>query len=125
MNVGRLSVILQGHQFDKVEYDALQQVFLALNNDTTIGDLNSLITDNDLEYTSQDYNGTPKTTSVKHAYPHDTALQKYAEAGDCVEVVFDKQVEAFLYAEYFDQNAFKTAIYYNYGTYWDFKKKGK
>ena len=51
-----------------VEYDALQQVFLALNNDTTIEELNSLIVDNDLEYTSQDYNGTPKTTNVKLAY---------------------------------------------------------
>lgn len=106
-----------------VEYDALQQVFLTLNNDTTIENLNSLIADNDLEYTSQDYNGTPKTTNVKLAYSHDTALQKYAEAGDYVEVVFDKQVGTFLYAEYFNQNAFKTAIYYNYGTYWDFREK--
>lgn len=105
-----------------VEYDALQQVFLALNDDTTIEELNSLITDNDLEYTSQDYNGTPKTTQVKLAYSHDTALQRYAEAGDYVAVVFDKQVGTFLYAEYFNHNAFKTAIYYNYGTYWDFRE---
>lgn len=106
-----------------VEYDALQQVFLALNNDTTIEDLNTLIADNDLEYTSQDYNGTPKTTDVKLAYSNDTALQKYAEAGDYVNVVFDKQAGTFLYAEYFNHNAFKTAIYYNYGTYWDFSEK--
>lgn len=106
-----------------VEYDALQQVFLALSNDTTIEDLNSLIADNDLEYTSQDYNGTPKTKKFKLAYSHDTALQKYAEVGDSLEVDFDKQTGAFLYAEYFNQNAFKAAIYYNYGTYWDFREK--
>lgn len=105
-----------------VEYDALQQVFLALNNDTTIEDLNSLIADNDLELTSQDYNGTPKKTNVKLAYSHDTALQKNAEAGDYVEVVFDKQGGTLMYAEYFNQNAFRTAIYYNYGTYWDFRE---
>lgn len=106
-----------------VEYDALQQVFLALNNDTTIESLNSLIADNELEYTSQDYNGTPKKTTVKLAYSHDTALQKYAESGDCIEVNFDKQTGAFLYAEYFNQSAFKNAIYYNYGTYWDFREE--
>ena len=106
-----------------VEYDALQQIFLTLNNDTTIDDINDLIDDNDLEFTSQDYNGTPKTTNVKIAYYNDTALQKYAEAGDYLEVVFDKQTGAFLYADYFNQNAYKIAIYYNYGTYWDFREK--
>lgn len=106
-----------------VEYDALQQVFLALNNETTIEDLNSLIADNGLEFTSQDYNGTPKTTKVKLAYSHDVALQKYAEEGDNIEVSFDNQTGAFLYAEYFNLDAFKTAIYYNYGTYWDFREK--
>ena len=58
-----------------VEYDALQQVFLALSNETTIEDLNSLIADHDLEYTLQDYNGTPKKTQVKLAYSHDTACR--------------------------------------------------
>lgn len=103
-----------------VEYDALQQVFLALNNDTTIDDLNSLIADNGLEYTSQDYNGTPPETNVKLAYSHDVALQKYAAEGDHVEVAFDKEVGTLLYAEYSNLNAFKIALYYNYGTYWKF-----
>ena len=105
-----------------VEYDALQQVFLALSNETTIEDLNGLIADNGLEFTSQDYNGTPQKTQVKLAYSHDVALQKYAEEGDHIEVTFDKQTGAFLYAEYFNLDAFKTAIYYNYGTYWDFRE---
>ena len=106
-----------------VEYDTLQQIFLALSNETTIEDLNGLIADNGLEFTSQDYNGTPKTTHVKIAYSHDVALQRYAEEGDNIEVAFDKQSGTFLYAEYFNLDAFKTAIYYNFGTYWDFREK--
>ena len=105
---------------EPVEYDALQQIFLALNNDTTIDDLNSLIADNDLEYTVQEYNGTPKNISVKLAYSQDIALQKYAAEGDHVEVSFDKEVGTLLYAEYSNLNTFKIALYYNYGTYWDF-----
>lgn len=57
-NSESVSVTSESAATEPVEYDALQRVFLALNNDTTIDDLYSLIADNDLEYTSQDYNGS-------------------------------------------------------------------
>lgn len=97
VSVGSEPVATEPHipENRSIEYDALQQVFLALSNDTTIEDLYSLIADNDLEYTSQDYNGTPKKTAFKLAYSPDTALQKYAETGDHIKVDFDKQTGHF------------------------------
>lgn len=39
-----------------------------------------------------------------------------------LEVSFDKNDGMILYAEYFNDEAFMDAIYYNYGTYWDFRE---
>lgn len=106
-----------------VEYDELENVFIALNDNSTEDDLLELIDKYDLEYTAQDYNGTPKKKQYKLAYTHEVALQKYADSGDYVEVTFNKMDGSFMYAEYFNQTAFKAAVHYNYGTYWDFREK--
>lgn len=107
----------------KTEYDNLQKVFLAITKDTTEEDILVLIEDYGLEYTMQDYNGTPKTNHYKLAYTHDVALQKYADSGDSLEISFSKEDGSLMYAEYFNQESFKNAIYYSYGTYWDFREK--
>lgn len=104
-------------------YDKLQNLFLAFSFETTEDDLIEWIEDNDLEYTAEQYNGTPKTMHYKIAYEHDVALQKYAESGDYIELSFSKEDESFMYAEYFNNTAFKIALLYNYGTYWDFREQ--
>lgn len=106
-----------------INYDKLQSLFLAFSFETTEDDLIEWIADNDLEYTAEQYNGTPKTMHYKIAYEHDVALQKYAESGDYIELSFSKEDGSFMYAEYFNNTAFKTALLYNYGTYWDFREK--
>lgn len=106
-----------------IEYDNLQKVFLAVSKGTTENELLRLIEEYGLEYTAQDYNGTPKTNHYKLAYEHGVALQKYADSGDSLEISFNKEDGSLLYAEYFNQASFMNAIHYSYGTYWDFREK--
>ena len=106
-----------------VNYDKLQRLFLSFNFQTTEDDLIKWIEDNDLKYTSKEYNGTPKKKSYKVAYEDDVALMRHAEAGDYVELSFSREDGSFLYAEYFSNTTFKKALLYNYGTYWDFREK--
>ena len=107
---------------DAINYDKLQNLFLAFSFETTEDDLLKWIDENGLEYTAKDYNSTPKKMTYKIAYEHDVSLQKYAESGDYIEISFNKVDGTFMYAEYFNNNAFKTALLYNYGTYWEFRE---
>ena len=107
---------------DAINYDKLQSLFLTFSFETTEDDLIKWIEDNNLEYTAEKYNGSPKTMHYKIAYEHDVALQKYAESGDHIEISFNIADGVFMYAEYFNNNAFKTALLYNYGTYYDFRE---
>lgn len=106
-----------------IGYDKLQSVFLSISFDTTEDVLLKLIEDNGLMYTSQKYNGNPKDTTYKLAYSNDVALQRYAKSGDHLEVSFDQETGTLLVAEYFNDTAFKEALLYNYGTYWDFREE--
>lgn len=107
----------------KVEYDNLQKVFLAITEDTTEEEILALISEFGLEYTVQDYNGTPKTNHYKLAYEQDVALQRYAEEGDNLEISFNKEDASLMYAEYFNHVSFKAAIYYRYGIHWEFREE--
>ena len=102
--------------------DKLQKVFLSIDKDTTEDEVLDLITEYGLESTVEEYNGRPKSRNYSIAFEADVALQKYAESGDSLEVSFDKNNGSILYAEYFNEESFKNAIYYNYGTYWDFRE---
>ena len=97
-------------------------MFLSFSFETTEDDLTKWIEDNDLKYTSKEYNGTPKKKSYKIAYEDDVALMRHAESGDHVEISFCKEDGSFIYAEYFNYTTFKTALLYNYGTYWDYRE---
>ena len=101
-----------------IDYDKLQSIFLTLSFETIEDDLIKWIEDNSLEYTAEEYNSKPKQITYCIAYEHDVALQKYAESGDYIKISFSKEDGTFMYAEYFNNNAFKTALLYNYGTYW-------
>lgn len=108
---------------DTVNYDKLQSLFLSFSFETTEDDLIKWIEDNGLKYTSKEYNGSPKNKSYKIAYEDDVALMRHAESGDHVEISFCKENGSFMYAEYFNYTTFKTALLYNYGTYWDFRER--
>ena len=43
------------------EYDALQKIFLEINKETTEDKLLKLIEEHSVEYTAEEYNGTPKS----------------------------------------------------------------
>ena len=104
-----------------VEYDALQKVFIGFTLDTTQEDVMNLINEYGLEYSSQKYNGTPKSIQYKIAFDKGVTPQKYADEGDHIEVSFNVADGTLLHAEYFNLKAFKTAVLYGYGTYWDFR----
>ena len=104
------------------EYDDLQKMFLAIDKDTTEDKLLKLIEEHGVAYTAEDYNGTPKERCYNIVFEEGAALQRYADSGDTLEVSFDKNDGTILYAEYFNDEAFMDAIYYNYGTYWDFRE---
>jgi len=104
------------------EYHDLQKMFLAIDKDITEDELLKLIEEYNVAYTAEDYNGTPKERCYNIAFEEGAALQRYADSGDTLEVSFDKNDGMILYAEYFNDEAFMDAIYYNYGTYWDFRE---
>lgn len=104
------------------EYDDLQMMFLSIDKDTTEDDLLKLIEEYEVAYTAEDYNGTPKERCYNIAFEEGVALQRYADSGDTLEVSFDKNDGTVLYAEYFNNEAFMDAVYYNYGTYWNFRE---
>ena len=104
------------------EYDNLQTMFLSIDKDTTEDDLLKLIEEYDVAYTAEDYNGTPKERCYNIAFEEGAALQRYADSGDTLEVSFDQNDGTVLYTEYFNDEAFMDALYYNYGTHWDFSE---
>lgn len=108
---------------EQIAYDTLQQVFLAIGLDITEEDVLDLIEENSLEYTANEYNGTIKNRVYKIAYEEGVALQSHADSGDYIEVEFATSDGSFLYAEYFNEKAFREVLLYNYGTYWDFREK--
>jgi len=102
------------------EFDDLQSIFCALSYDTTAEDIETMISEHGLEYTAEEYN--PNKIQYKIAYSADVAKQSHAKEGDNVEVTFNQDDGSFMYAEYFNCDAFKNAILYSYGTYWDFRE---
>lgn len=100
------------------KFDKLQNCFISINEDSTKDDILKLINDADLEYTEGKYNGGIVTFKI--AYTKGAAQQKYADAGDCVSVSFDNE-DKLQYVEYSNQLNLKIALYYNHGTYWDFR----
>ncbi len=98
-----------------VGYDTLQNLFLELSYDTTMESIDNFISKNNLEFTKQKYNGTPKTITYKIAYEDDVALQRYGKTGDHVTIHFNQQDGSFLYADYFNSSTFMEALLHNYG----------
>lgn len=77
------------------EYDALQKIFLEINKETTEDKLLKLIEEHSVEYTAEEYNGTPKSRNYNIAFDSDVVLQKYAESGDSLEVFLIRKMAQF------------------------------
>lgn len=106
-----------------IEYDDLQSLFLVSTPSMTMEDIESAIQRNNLEYTRQPYNGSPKKICYKIAYEKDVAYQNHAKSGDYLTICFNSEDGTLLYAEYFNNSTFCEALLYNYGIYWDFMEK--
>lgn len=104
------------------EYDKLQDIFQQVSFDTSEKELIGIIEESKLPYTEQDYNGSPKYKNYKIAFSEDVAVQKYAADGDDVEVCFNKDDGSFMYSTYSNHSTFRTALNYNYGTFFDLRE---
>lgn len=107
-----------------VEYDNLQVVFLALNENTTPDELEKLISEFELSYTAEEYNSSSgKTVSYNIAYTEGAAAQKYAEEGDHLTVDFGGDgKDEFMYAQYVNEKDVSySALLYDHGTWYDFR----
>lgn len=102
-------------------YDTLQTIFTQINTTTKPSDIESVITNNNLAFTKQEYNGTPKNVTYKIAYDKNVALQKHGSSGDYLSISFNANDGSVMTIEY--HKNLTEALLYNYGTHWDFREK--
>ena len=108
----------------KYTYDDLQKLFISITDKTTKDEVNQYIADNGLSHTEEEYNGSNggKELNYQIAYTDGAALQKYADPGDYLEISFDESNDTLQYAQYVMEGSVYTALYYNYGTWYDFRE---
>lgn len=94
------------------EYDALQNIFMAITEDTTIEELWALILENDLFVIAQEYNGGKVVFGI--AYTEGAARQKYADSGDYLNVTFDVLGDNYMS----NDNRLKSVKYVNDSWFW-------
>lgn len=75
------------YQSVSCEYDALQQLYLTINNGMSYTEVLSAVQQTKLPYTQQTYNGGKAVIRV--AKIKNAALQKNAESGDNLEITFE------------------------------------
>ncbi len=106
-------------------YDTLQALFISISENTSVEDIEKYISDNNLKYTLEHYNGGIQTYNL--AYTEDASLQSYADSGDYIEITFvEEEPYKIRYAQYVeDKKVGYSAIYYNHGVFWDFSDSDK
>lgn len=93
------------YQSISCEYDALQQLYLDINNGMSYTDVLSTVQQSKLPYTQQAYNGG--TAIIRVAKTSGAALQKNAESGDNIVITFEYDKDSGF--------ALKDYINYNFG----------
>lgn len=105
-----------------IKYDALQQLYLDIDNDLSYEETLKKVKKSKLPYTDQEYSSGQ---TIKVAYTSEVAKQRYADEGDNVEISFelDKKTNKLNFStlEYFNHKKFITIFDYESGTYWDFR----
>ena len=93
-----------------VNYDALQQIFLALNGGVMMQQFEEFIVQNQLPHTRNvyaDYNVTYRV-----AYRQSDALQRYGTEGDYLDVTFDERSQKIISWHYYNLKHFADAYYF-------------
>lgn len=103
-------------------YDALQNIFISITQDTTNIDLQKFISENSLCFTTKEYNKASggKSLNYKIAYTQGAAAQSHADSGDYLDIDFDNDTKLLESAHYVKNGSFVSALFYNSGTYYDF-----
>lgn len=106
-------------------YDSLQELFVSISKDTTSKELEDDIASKSLHFTSQEYNksGGGRSTQYVIAFTDGAAAQKYADSGDRLTVDFDNDNGTIMYAQYTKESSSESALFYNYGYWYDFSQK--
>lgn len=106
------------------DFDPLQNVFIGITDKTTQDDLNAEIQNRSLCYTTQENNSSyGKTISYGIAYTEGAAAQRYSDSGDYLNATFHKESGKIMHAQYVNEHSSKSALYYNYGTWFDFREE--
>lgn len=109
--------------YPEAKNDPLVKLFMRLSFNTTKSDVENYIESNNLKYTVNNYNGSPKNTVYKIAFTEGAALQRYADSGDDLEIEFSREDDSFMFAVYFNQKHFMEAMLFNYGSFFDLRAK--
>lgn len=105
-----------------IDFDILQNGFISISKDTTIGDILSFIEDNSLFYSENEVT-IDKTVYFIIAYEEGVTVPRYADSGDYIEISFDRaNGDTIQYAHYVNSDIYDcSALYYNSGTWYDFR----
>ena len=105
-----------------VKYDALQQLYLDIDNNLSYEEILKKVKKSKLPYTDQEYSSGQ---TIKVAYTSEVAKQRYADEGDNVQISFNLNKKTnklnFSTLEYFNHKKFITIFDYESGTYWYFR----
>lgn len=104
------------------DFDVLQNGFISISKSTTIDDILSFVEENSLFYSENEVT-IDKTVYFKIAYEEGVTPTRYADSGDYLIVSFDRaNGDTIQYAEYENVHLYdRKALFYNYGTWYDFR----
>lgn len=108
-----------------VEYDSLQQIFIAITPDSGIEMIEEMVADYGLCFTEKEYNKSSggKKISYKIAYTEGAAKQSHADPGDYLDITFDKETGTLMTAQYVCSESTGSALLYCHGTWFSFSEK--
>ena len=106
---------------NKSNYDKLQYLFSTITFETTMEEVEAYLTENNLPYYKEKYNGNPAEYSYKIAFTKDDLLSR--SSPDSVQISFNRSNGELLYASYHNYKSFLTALIYRYGIYWELQEK--
>ena len=104
------------------EFDALQNFFVSVGEDTTIDDILSFVDENGLFYSENEVT-IDKTVYYIIAYEEGVTRPRYADSGDYISISFDRNNgDSIQYAQYVNADAYGcSALFYSCGTWYNFR----
>lgn len=104
------------------EFDALQNCFISISENTTIDDILAFVEENALFYSENEVT-IDKTVYYIIAYEEGVTRPRYADSGDYINVSFDRaNGDTIQHAQYVKSDSYDcSALFYNYGTWYNFR----